>query len=245
MFKNSDLTVQIMKASIKYGTSSIKFDLQFADRKTLGIQVHPNSKVYVVAPIDSDLKKIKAKVKSKANWILKQQEFFLSFHPLTPARKYVNGETHLYLGKQYRLKIIQSKKEIVKLKRGYIEIHTIDKKDKDKIKGQLSIWYSNKANFHFANLFNQLLPITKTFYQQKVVLKHRWLKKRWGSCSSKGTITLNTELIKAPRKCIEYVIIHEFCHLAYLNHSKAFYNLLEEKLPNWRETKNYLERFMV
>lgn len=245
MFKNSNPSIQKMKASIKYGNLLIKFDLQFADRKTLGIQVHPNSKVYVTAPVNSDLTKIKAKVKSKANWILKQQEFFLSFHPLTPPREYLNGETHLYLGKQYRLKIIKSKKEAVKLKRGYIEVYTTDKKDRIKIKYQLHIWYANKASFHFTNLFNQLLPITKTFYQQNVDLKHKWLKKRWGSCSANGTITLNTELIKAPKKCIEYVIIHEFCHLAYLNHSKSFYNLLDEKLPNWRATKHYLEHFMV
>ncbi len=234
-----------MKSSIQYGNSIIRFTLQYADRKTLGIQVHPNRKVYVIAPIDTDLKKIKAKLKSKANWILKQQEFFLSFHPLTPSRKYVNGETHLYLGKQYRLKIIQSKNEDVKLKRGYIEVHTIDKKDTLKIKYQLNIWYTNKANVHFTNLFNNLLPIAKTFYPQKVVLKHRWLKKKWGSCSTKGQITLNTELIKAPKKCIEYVIIHEFCHLAYLNHSKSFYNLLDKKLPNWRVIKHQLEHFMV
>jgi len=234
-----------LKASLKYGNSIIKFDLQFVNRKTLGIQVHPNSKVYVIAPIDTPLEKIKEKVKSKAVWILKQQQFFLSFQPITPSRKYVNGETHLYLGRQYRLKIIPSTKETVVLKRGFIEVYTKLKSDKTKIKDQLNSWYSNKANFHFLNLYKKLLPITKTFYQQQVSLKHIWLKNKWGNCSSKGVITLNTELIKAPKKCIEYVIIHEFCHLAYLNHSKAFYNLLEENLPDWRKTKNYLEHFML
>lgn len=235
----------MMKATVQYGRSSIKFNLEYAERKTLGIRVHPDRHVYVVAPVNASLDTIKEKVKTKAAWILKQQDFFLSFHPLTPTRKYVSGETHLYLGKQYRLKIIQSKNEGVKLKRGYIEVQTPTKKDKDKIEEQLKNWYSEKARHHFTHLFEKLLPLTKNFYQGEVFLKNRWMTKRWGSCSTNGIITLNTELIKASKKCIEYVIIHEFCHLAYLNHSKAFYNLLEKYCPDWRKTKSYLEHFMV
>jgi len=234
-----------MKQSIQYGKSIIDFDLEYADRKTLGIKVFPDKKVEVIAPFDATEEKIMEKVKQKAAWIQKQQEFFLSFHPLTPPRNYVSGETYLYLGRQYRLKLVESNEACVKMVRGFIFIHCNDKTDKSKIKAQLDNWYKEKAEIHFPQLFSKWLPITKSFYPSEVDLKYRWMKKRWGSCDDKGQITLNIELIKSPKKCIEYVIVHEFCHLAFLNHSKAFYDLLEKHFPTWRETKNYLEHFMV
>jgi len=211
----------------------------------LGIQVHPNSKVYVSAPLESPIDKIKEKVKSKASWIQKQQEFFLSFHPLTPPRKYVSGETHLYLGRQYRLKVVQSILPGVKLSRGYIYVSLQDKKNRSQIERLLKDWYKEKADQHFLTLSESLLPLKERFSKKDVNFSHRWMKKRWGICSSNGSITLNTELIKAPKKCIEYVIVHELCHLAYLNHSRSFYTLLQKNLPDWRKAKNRLERFMV
>lgn len=234
------------KESIQYGNSTIEFDLKYDDRKTLGIKVYPDQSVSVSAPYDSAKEKIFEKVKKKARWIQKQQDFFLSFHPLTPPRRYVSGETHLYLGKQYRLKLVQSSASAsVKLKGGNLIVETEDFEDKTAIKNQVHSWYKSKAEIHFERLFDQWLPITHTFYPNPVDLKLRWMKKRWGSCNERGEITLNTELIKAPKKCIEYVIVHEFCHLAYLNHSRAFFDLLEENFPDWRKTKYVLEHFMV
>lgn len=230
---------------IIYGSSTIHFSLEYAERKTLGIKVHPDKSVQVIAPLDAQFEKITQKVKQKASWIIKQQDFFLSFHPVTPPRRFVSGETHLYLGKQYRLKIIESNKENVKLIGSYIRIQVKSKSNVQQIERSLKKWYTNKAHVHFSKLFEQKVNHTKTFYNGTPQLKFRWMDKRWGSCDKHGTIHLNTELIKAPKKCIEYVIIHEFCHLAHLNHSGAFYELLEELLPNWKATKNELERLMV
>lgn len=234
-----------MKEHIIYGTSKIDFTLEFAERKTLGIKVHPDKSVQVIAPIGTPHEKIKEKVKHKAAWIQKQQDFFLSFHPLTPARRYVSGETHLYLGRQYRLKLMHSDTEEVKLLGRTITVFTKEKEDKAQIKKLLQAWYKAKAGIHFQQLFEALLPKAASFYHQEVTLSYRWMKKRWGSCNEAGQILLNFELIKAPKKCIEYVIVHELCHLAHLNHSHAFYELLEKHCPDWRKTKDYLEHFMV
>ena len=201
--------------------------------------------VEVNAPIDSSKEKIKEKVRSKANWILRQQEFFLSFHPLTPPRKYISGETHLYLGKQYRLRLRKSTKESVKLYAGYINISCKDKTNKTLIKTLLDSWYKEKAEVHFQEIFKIRLSDFSLGNKVEPTLQLKWMKNRWGTCNSKGVITLNLELIKSPKNCIEYVIVHEVCHLSYLNHSKSFYNLLEKHYPNWRETKHQLEHFMV
>ncbi|MGM0620696.1 MAG: M48 family metallopeptidase [Bacteroidota bacterium] len=235
----------MLKQELQYGTTKIKYSLVFDDRKTLGIKVHPDKSVHVVAPADTSLEKIEEKVRSKAAWIIRQQDFFMSFHPMTPPRKYVSGETHLYLGRQYRLKVKESDQPSVKLQSGNIVVATKDKTDRKKVEQQLRSWYKSKAEIHFNKLFEEQLPVAKTFYSGTPTLKYRWMDKRWGSCDSKAQVHLNLELIKAPKRCIKYVIVHELCHLVHLNHSTAFFELLEKLLPNWRETKDKLEKIMV
>ena len=240
-----EIQVEFMRDQIKYGNTSIEYNLEFVERKTLGIKVYPDKSVNVLAPRDSSIEKIREKVKNKASWILKQKDFFLSFHPITPARKYIGGETHLYLGKQYRLKLHQSLNSSVKLTGGFIHIQVKDTVDKNAIQKLLKQWYKDKAEQHFNQLFNELKTISKGFYNEEPELTYRWMKKRWGSCDKNGRIHLNIELIKAPKKCIEYVIVHELCHLKYLNHSTAFFELLSQVYPDWKATKYRLEKLMV
>lgn len=233
------------KEHIVFGKTKIDFSVEYKERKSMTIQVHPDRSVKILAPVDSQMDKVKAKIKKKAPWILQQQDFFLSFHPLTPARKYISGETHLYLGRQYRLKVVEKKAESVKLQGANIWVFTPDKEDHEQVKKLLNNWYTEKANYHFKILFDQLKPTIEKYNSVKPFLKLRWMKKRWGSCSLQGKILLNTELIKAPKPCIEYVLVHELCHLIYPNHSQKFFRLLTYHLPEWRKVKDRLERVMV
>lgn len=234
-----------MKDRIQYGNTLIDYTLEFAERKTLGIKVFPDKSVNVIAPHDSSIEKVREKLKNKASWIVKQQDFFLSFHPLTPARKFVSGETHLYLGRQYRLKLHQASYTSVRLAGGHIHVSLEDINDKSAIQILLKLWYKEKAEYHFNQLFEELKSISKNFYDEEPLLTYSWMKKRWGTCNKTGKIQLNLELIKTPKKCIEYVIVHELCHLKYLNHSTAFYTLLEKTYPDWKATKDRLEKLMV
>lgn len=234
-----------IQKKLQYGTTTITYSLEYSDRKTLGIKVNPASKVLVTAPINTKLEAIETKLKTKAQWILQQQAFFLSFHPLTPERLYVSGETHLYLGRQYRLKITESKTNSIQLKAGYFHISTTDKRNKTAIEQQLKNWYTAKALLHFKIIFENCLPKAKVISDIQPNLKIQWLQKRWGSCSKNGTILLNTELIKAPKFCIEYVILHEICHLVHYNHGKSFYQLLSQLSPDWQIIKDKLEHLLV
>lgn len=231
--------------NIKYGKSTIDFNVSFSDRKSLSIQVYPDSSVKVLSPKDATMENIKSKVRSKARWISKHRDYFLSFYPITPPRKFISGETHLYLGKQYRLKVHQSEEERVLLKSGYIIVEVFDIEDKSKIECLMKDWYKNQAKKWFTKLFDSCLTEYPEFKEYSPKLKYRWLKKRWGSCSKDGSIILNLELIKAKKEYIQYVITHELCHLRYFDHSSSFYNLLEDKIPNWKTTKNKLEKMMV
>lgn len=233
------------KDYITYGTTTIDYTLTYADRKTLGVRVKPDISVEVIAPLGATNEKIKERLLTKAAWIERQKDFFLSFRPKTPPRRYIAGETHLYLGKQYRLKIVEGETEFVKMARGYITVSTKEKANTDRIAQQLKAWYAAKAAKYLPKVFAAHLPIAKNFYDGTPTLKFRWMQKRWGSCHANGQILLNIELMKAPKPCIEYVIIHELCHLVHLNHSLAFYKLLGAYLPEWERVKGRLEMVLV
>lgn len=231
-----------MTESIQFGSKQIDFRLEFSDRKSLGISVTPDLDVLVKAPVDTSLAKVKEKLRKKAPWIIKQQSFFLSFHPKTPTRKFIGGETHLYLGRQYRLKILHSKTESVKLKGQFIEVTT---SEKSRIKPLASEWYLRNARAKFHSIAQPLIDKFKKHKVEPSSIVLREMPTRWGSCTPKGKIILNPELIKAPKGCIEYVIIHELCHLIHHDHTHKFIDLQTKEMPDWEKWKMKLEKLLA
>ena len=228
--------------NLKFGSSTINYTLHFKERKTLGIKVYPDCTVHVFAPTDANSNVIHSKLKERAPWILRQLNEFLSYHPLTPPRKYIPGETHLYLGKQYKLKLLVSDINQVKLKSGELIIHhKIDVSPKE----LLNSWYKTKATDYFTKTLNKSIDLFSKYSIEVTSLQIRKMSKRWGSCTTDGKIILNTELIKAPKGSIEYVIIHELCHLVHHNHTKAFYDLQQKIMPDWKKWKERLEHCLV
>ena len=224
--------------SFKFGSKEINYELSYQERKTLGIRVYPDCKVRVIAPNETTEEKLKSKLREKAPWIIKQQLEFLSYHPLTPPRQYVNGETHLYLGRQYKLKIDNAPHNEVKVYRGRLMLF---KKENASPANILAEWYREKAAIHFQDILNKVLPLFKRYGISTPDLLIRYMPTRWGSCTVKGKVILNPDLVKAPKGSIEYVIIHELCHLVHHNHTRAFYDLQEYIMPDWKKWKERLE----
>lgn len=228
--------------SIQFGSREIEFDLVFVDRKSLGITVTPDSKVLVKAPLESPIEKIKEKLVKKAPWIIKQQSYFLSFQPRVTEKRYISGETHFYLGRQYQLKVLNRAGDAVKLKGQFIEVSTTKV---SKVKILLKSWYLIHAKEKFERIAT---PLIEKFKKQKVEPQSIVLREmplRWGSCTPKGKIILNPELIKAPKGCIEYVIVHELCHLIHHDHTPRFFELQSRVMPDWEKWKEKLERMMA
>ena len=223
---------------------STHYELFYTDRKTLGIKVYPDTSVKVFAPIDTDLPIIEQLLKAKRKWIEKQQRSFQTYLPATPPRQYIGGESFLYLGKQYMLKIEPSRAEEVKLYQGRLVVKTLNP-DATHIKKLLQQWYITRATILFNKLFEEQFCLFKRFRLEKPILQIKKMEKRWGSCTPQQKIILNPELIKAPVVCINYVILHELCHLVHHNHSKSFYRLLENFMPDWQKYKQLLETKMV
>lgn len=229
--------------SITYGMDLISYDLVYTNRKTLEIAVHPDKKIVVTAPQNANINSIEAKVKKRARWIKRQVRYFQQFDPRTPEKKYLGGESHFYLGRKYRLKISQSDKNSTALKNGYLYIETTSRSP-EQIQKNLNAWYREKAYQHFTRIFDESWLKFK-YADKKPSLKIKKMKKRWGSLSKNGAMSLNIDLIQAPKECIEYVILHEFCHLMEYNHSSNFYRLLEKTLPDWLKRKHKLEMSLI
>src|SRR5690606_35233828 len=231
-----------MTAAIQFGSRTIDFRLEYSDRKSLGITVTPEMEVLVKAPKNTPLEKVKEKIRKKAPWIIKQQSFFLSFQPKTPQRKYVSGETHLYLGRQYRLQVIIAVEESVKLMGKFIEVKT---EDKSRTKNLIDNWYLEKARTKFDEIATPLIERFKKYKVEPSSIVLRNMPTRWGSCTPKGKIILNPELIKAPKGCIEYVIIHELCHLIHHGHTQKFIDLQTKEMKDWEKWKMKLEKLLA
>lgn len=227
--------------SIKYGNSKIDFEIVFSNRKTLEIGVNPEMRVIVRAPVNTKSEDIRFWVRKRAGWIKNKKRFFLNYQSNVPERQFVGGESHLYLGRHYRLKISSGNYNSIKLLRGYFEIICKGEKNPDKIKKILDEWYIQKAKQIFSDRLDYLFPFFEKMGFQKPCLRIRKMKTRWGSLSSKGNMTINLYLIKAPKESIDYLIVHELCHLKYKRHDRKYYAFLDKIMPDWRARKKKLE----
>lgn len=231
-----------MNNEILYGERKIAYAVEFCSRKTLEISVMPNSAVQVRAPQGATLEAIAQKVQKKAPWIVEKQDWFAKFPKVSTPKQYLGGETHLYLGRHYRLKIEKSKDCSVKIDGGFIRIEIADTRQ-TAVRKLLDEWFRERANVQF----KKTLEMCAAKYKLAEVprLQIRSMKTRWGSLSQGGILTMNTKLIAAPKECIEYVVVHELCHLKYPNHDNKFYRLLETRLPDWEKRKQRLENLQV
>lgn len=206
--------------------------------KNITLKVRPNGEAILTAPNSASDEHMEFIIKKRAKWIAQKRAFFASFK--MPEKEYVSGEDFRYLGRSYKLKVVQSKEERVKLQRGYLELFVKDKSDIKRKENLIYEWYYEKAMLYFFNILQEFNKIVK---QDIKSVKIRQMKTRWGSCNPyKSYINLNIELIKKPRACIEYVVFHELVHLLYPDHSKKFYDYLTLYMPDWQKRKEILER---
>jgi predicted metal-dependent hydrolase len=230
---------------VHWGRTTIHYEISFRARKTLAISVHPDLRVSVAAPLDSDPEVIRARVRKHGAWIREQWRELELYLPKQPPRRFVNGETHRYLGRQYRLRAMQGEVNSVKCLRGYFHITSREEPTPALARRRLEAWLRDRAEA----VFHQRLEVCQTRAERegipRPILKIKRMRKRWGSCAADGTITLNLELIQTPKECIDYVIMHELCHLEEAHHGPRFWALLEKLMPDYDQRRALLNRVIA
>ena len=227
---------------VNYGQTAFEVSVQFSERKTLAISVLPDCTVVAVAPFQTPLETVHQRVKRRARWVKKQLAYFDQFQPRTPPRQFVSGETHIFLGRQYRLKILEGSPQQIKLKGRYFWATCSDGLS-SQAERLMTAWYKKRAKIIFEKRLDICMRKFPQAQQPELVLKS--FKKRWGGMSGDGKLTLNTDLVRAPLECIDYVIMHELCHIEHPHHGSEFWSLLSQKLPGWQKHKNRLELALV
>jgi predicted metal-dependent hydrolase len=233
-----------MHGTITYSTHKLDYLLRFSNRGPMAITVYPNGAVEVTAPRGTTQREVEIRLRKRARWILRQRLHFEQFRPRSSARRYVGGETHLYLGRQYRLKLIRSKSEAVKLKGQYLWVASHSCNDPSRVRRLVTAWYRDKANVRLKERFDAIVPRFTLFGYKPSPPILRSMSRRWGSYNSNSRVLLNPDLIRAPVPCIDYVITHELVHIVHPNHGPKFYELLGALMPDWPSRKARLEQVL-
>jgi len=230
--------------SVHYGGEVIRFAVRRQPQRRRGsiaIHVEPQGRVLVDAPVEVSRSAILAAVRKRVRWVHDHLAEFRRRQVHVLPREYVSGEAVMYLGRRYRLKVIPANADdaVVKLCGGRLEVHGIDAEPAS-IREAMETWYRARARTVFAARIDDMLA-TLHWMPAPPAMRLQAMKTQWGSCSPTGKITLNPWLIKAPRDCIDYVILHELCHLKEHNHSQRFFKLLDRHMPAWRQRKMRLD----
>ena len=227
-----------MKKNFIIKGRQINCEIVRSRRKTVAIQIYPDKRIELKVPLLCNIDNVQPFLEKHYRWIFKRLDAPIPLK--TEPKRYVDGELHYFLGRQYPLKIIISPENNVTLQDDTLTVYA--KYDvQELIETLLEKWYLGQARRVFQEIS---IPLMKQMEKYNVFPKSFTIKKmktRWGSCSSKGSISLNLDLIKLPEQCIKEVILHELCHLVHFNHSKEFYALMTAEMPDWKIWKKELK----
>ena len=231
--------------TVSYSNLQIPITVWFEERNRLRITVQPDKSIVAKAPLDHSMEEVRAKLEKRAPWMIQQLEYFDQYHPILPDRQYISGETYYYLGRQYRLKVTAGSENDVKLIGKFFVLTTTRPENLERKQQILQDWYTRHARVFIQNRAMLFVDRLIELSAKTPEIKYRRMNKRWGSCTPSGVITFNTELIKAPTHCIDYVVLHELCHLVHEGHSAKFYHLLDILMPDWKKRKERLEKVIL
>lgn len=237
--------LEVTNQILSYGTRQITYQLRVMPRKRLRIVVAPDMSVRADAPDAFSEVEILDAIQSKAPWIARQLDAMMEFHPLPSPHRYLSGETFMYLGRQYRLRVDQGVPVAAKLRGRFLHVAVAEKTDASSVRKAIDAWFRERADDVFKRYLDRCMLIASRHGVREPTVTIRSMRTRWGSCSPSGRITLNLNLIQTPVHCVEYVVMHELCHMVHHNHSKPFYRLLTRCMPDWARRKTVLDQVVI
>jgi predicted metal-dependent hydrolase len=228
---------------LQYKDQFIEYQIHHrpAVTRRIHLELDKDGKLRVIAPRRMSRQAIHKTLQQRVARVVRFLDETRSRLRERPVHSYISGEEHFFLGQNHPLLIIKGpgKRGSVDFINGQIRVIAADIRA-EAISRKLIRWYRQQAFHHFGSRLEQISKCASWTDGKVPPLRLRKMKRSWGSCSAAGVITLNTQLVKTPRECIDYVIAHELCHLQELNHGKAFYVLQEQIFPGWREAKAHL-----
>lgn len=229
---------------ICWGERRTTAELHRTRRRVLRVEVKPCGDVVVFAPTGEPLEAVQSRVKRKCPWIFREIDRIENRPVVTPARHFVSGETHLLLGKSYRLSLEESDTPDVRVEGARLRIMTPQIEDGAECRRLLMAFYGLTAKGVFPERLAAVAPpfIRKGLERPALII--RQMSKRWGSYTASGRIALNVDLVRASPLLIDYVICHELAHGFHADHGKGWRDLLFTVMPDWESRKASLEALL-
>jgi len=226
-------------------------------RKTrIGLGFDPAGHVILDAPLNASLDELEGVVVEHGRWLRRRLETVQRDAVCIAAPNYESGELLQYLGNAYELIVKEGASSVSRCERstqlalfpgmegirGEIRVRLLNPQP-ERVAQRLKRWYLDEAGRVFAERLSRWR--TLPWLQQGLPeLRTRFMRSQWGSCSADGRIALNTHLVKTPERIIDYVILHELCHLVHHDHSRRFYALMGSHMPDWDERRHELDHYM-
>jgi predicted metal-dependent hydrolase len=233
--------------TLEAGEETLAYTLRRTGRRrTVGIYVEPNRRVTVLAPTAADTDSVERILRRRLPWIRRQRREIEALPPPSPPRQWVNGETHRYLGRQYRLKVVVGTERSVKLVGGHFVVTIPEPTDRAAVRRLMDGWYRARARQQVMERAARLLKSTTWLELTELPpIAIKALTHRWGSTTKAGRITFTVDVVKLPAACLDYVIAHELVHLKIPNHSPAYWRMLGRVMPDWERWRDKLMRVEV
>lgn len=233
---------EIKNDSIVYAGVTIPYGWCHSRRKTLGISIRPDKAVSVRVPMRTPIKDIEAFVTSKAEWVLKIWKK-LDTQPGKQQQNYSRGSVFMYQGKEFRLEFTTGLRHSLLLHDGLMILATPTMPSEETVRKLITNWYRNKA----VEIVNERAIACHQIMQNEGIplppVTLRSMKTRWGSYSYKTQrIVLNLNLVKTPPVCLDYVIIHELCHIKVRHHGPDFWRMVSRYVPDYLEVRKLLRK---
>ncbi|MCP4572515.1 MAG: M48 family metallopeptidase [bacterium] len=233
-------------SEVRFGTSRIVYGVRRSARrkKTVAVAVEPDGAVRVTAPVDTARGRLDEIVHKKARWILERRRRQDDLLPSPGRRELVSGESFLYLGRQYRLKVCPADAgAAVRLERGWL-VASVPRglavgERAQEVRARLIAWYRGHAARRLPERVRALAPAVGVEPAGVLIREPR---KRWGSCDARGNLRLNWRIVQAPRRLVDYVVVHELVHLLYPVHDRDFWALLGRTMPDYEQRREELRR---
>ena len=230
--------------TVSSNSGGIRYYLERKPVKNLNLRICRDGRVFVSANFDASISEIDEFVRRKDKYIQKAVKRFeeMARYQSQP-KKYVSGETFYIQGRGLRLRVLKDDRDSVTSDGVYIILTVKEPDNTLKKQKMVQQFLDQQCKTVFGEIVEELYPIFRKYGVGVPLLHIRDMDTRWGTClKKKGIITLNKRLLQAPRNCIEYVVMHEYCHFLYPNHSKQFYSFLSVLMPDWKERKQTLEK---
>jgi predicted metal-dependent hydrolase len=228
------------KRTVSIASEEVDIEIVRSSRRTVALYVRPGGTLLIRAPWYVPVYSLMQFVRDKSVWIIRQRKKLNKLQPAVYDTPLQEDSLIPFMGRDITLKILPGKISRADLRGSELYVTLAAEASPAKLFASVEAWYLREARNYFSRRTDELVSVHSSLLPAPVSVGVRKMKRRWGTCRTNGVIWFNRELMKKRPVLIDYVIIHELCHLVHHNHSRQYYELLERILPDYRQLRNEL-----